>query len=89
MMPRSLILLIALSLPAFAAEGPSAPPPPSTAKKVFKRVESHQFSGSRLKGQLKKPELSYIYQRKGLRSEQIVNVPENFDEEIISGSGQF
>lgn len=57
-------------------------------KKVYKKTESHMFSGSRLKGQLKKPDLSYIYQRKGLRAEQIVNVPENFDAQINSGAEQ-
>lgn len=58
-------------------------------KKIYKKTESHQFSGAKLKGQLKKPDLSYIYQRKGLRAEQIVNVPENFDAEINAGAGQF
>lgn len=58
-------------------------------KKIYKSTEKHQFSGSRLKGHLKKPELSYIYQRKGLRAERIVRVPEDFNEEINSGSAQF
>ena len=57
-------------------------------KKIYKKTESHLFSGSKLKGQLKKPDLSYIYQRKGLRAEQIVNVPENFDAQIKSGAEQ-
>ena len=56
---------------------------------VYKKSETHKFSGLRLKGQLKKPDLSYIYKRKGLRAEQIVNIPENFNEEIIRGEGQF
>ena len=67
------------------AQTEQAPPP----KIVFKKTEQHRFQGSRLKGQLKKPELSYIYQRKGLRAEKIVNVPEKFDEEILRGTGQF
>ncbi|MGE4232983.1 MAG: hypothetical protein AB7F43_06615 [Bacteriovoracia bacterium] len=58
-------------------------------KTIFKKSESHKFSGQKLKGQLKKPEISYIYQRKGLRKERIVNVPENFDEEITSGASKF
>src|SRR4051812_37617560 len=41
--------------------------------------ETHRFTGLTLKGQLKKPDLSYIYRRAGLRSEQIVDIPENFD----------
>ena len=82
-----IIMLIAMTL-AFAEnkdQSPKTAPPP---KKVFKTTETHQFSGSKLKGQLKKPELSYIYQRKGLRAERIVNIPEDFNEEIISGAGQ-
>jgi hypothetical protein len=67
------------------ADSESKPPP----QKTYKISEEHQYSGSKLKGQLKKPDLSYIYQRKGLRAERIVNVPENFDEEIIGGAGQF
>jgi hypothetical protein len=54
-----------------------------------KKSETQKFSGLKLKGQLKKPDLSYIYKRKGLRAEQIVNIPENFNAEIIQGEGQF
>jgi hypothetical protein len=72
---------------------PTSSPSPGESEKraetVFKKIQEHQYSGSKLKGQLKKPDLSYIYQRKGLRDERIVNVPENFDEEIISGAQQF
>ncbi len=53
------------------------------------KIEKHSFSGLRLKGQYKKPELSYIYQRKGLRAEQIVNIPEEFDGDIKKGAKQF
>lgn len=56
---------------------------------IFKKSESHKFSGLKLKGQLKKPELSYIYQRKGIKSEQIVDIPENFNEEIREDSHGF
>ena len=55
----------------------------------FQRSESHKFSGLKLNGQLKKPDLAYIYKRKGLRSEKIVNIPENFNDEILQGAGQF
>jgi hypothetical protein len=54
-----------------------------------KHTETQTFSGLKLKGQLKKPDLSYIYKRTGLRSEQIVDIPENFDNEIIQGTGTF
>lgn len=92
-----LSLIVLIASPAHAKDKPtgtasilkSAPPAASQAKKIFKKTELHQFAGSKLKGQLKKPDLSYIYQRKGLRAEQIVNVPENFDQEIAVGAGQF
>ena len=58
-------------------------------KVLFKKTERHEFSGTKLKGRLKKPELSYIYERKGLRQEQIVNVPSHFNDEIVKGAGQF
>ena len=57
--------------------------PDKKTRIVFRKEESHKFSGSKLKGKLKKPEISYIYQRKGLRQEKVVNIPENFDAEII------
>jgi hypothetical protein len=56
---------------------------------VMKKIETHKFSGLKLKGEIKKPDLSYIYQRKGLRVEQIVNIPEDFNQEIIHGAEQF
>jgi hypothetical protein len=65
------------------------PGPTPSPKLIFKKSESHQFSGSKLKGRLKKPELSYIYERKGLKQEQIVNIPENFNQEILNGASQF
>ncbi len=67
---------------------PAAQPPKQT-KLVFKKEESHKFGGSKLKGKLKKPEISYIYQRKGLRSERIVNIPENFDDKITESAEHF
>jgi hypothetical protein len=45
--------------------------------------DKHQFSGLKLKGQLKKPELTYIYKRKGVRAEKIVNIPEDFNEQVV------
>ncbi len=72
-----------------------AAPPPSreevqpTPLTVFKKSESHKFSGLRLKGQLKKPDLTFIYKRKGLRQEQIVDIPETFNNEVLEGASQF
>lgn len=63
--------------------------PPAQPTIIFKKAERHQFSGSQLKGQLKKPELSYIYKRRGLKQDKIVNIPENFNEKIINGAKQF
>lgn len=67
----------------WSADAGAAPKVPAS------KADMHRFAGARLKGQLKKPEMSYIYERKGLRVERIVNVPENFNEEIIDGAGQF
>jgi hypothetical protein len=58
-------------------------------KVVYRKSESHQFSGSRLKGEYKKPDLSYIYERKGIKQEQIIHIPENFNDEIIHGADNF
>jgi hypothetical protein len=68
------------------AEEPKGSP---KSRQQFKKSESHQFSGLKLKGQLKKPELSYIYKRKGLRVEQIVNIPGNFNDKIVEDARQF
>lgn len=53
------------------------------------KAESHRFTDLKLKGQLKKPDMSYIYKRKGLRSEKIVNMPEDFNDEIVQDAGKF
>ncbi len=58
---------------------------PSSAR----RVATQKFSGLKLKGQLKKPDLSYIYKRKGLRADQVVDVPEDFNREIIDSALSF
>lgn len=80
------LFLTWLSPAAFADEQKAAAEekaPPPKVKMIYRKSESHQFSGANLKGKLKKPELSYIYERKGLKEEQIVNVPDNFNAEII------
>lgn len=64
-------------------------PPSENVQYIYKKSESLQFSGSKLKGQFKKPDLSYIYERKGLRQEQIVHIPENFNKEIINAASEF
>lgn len=48
-----------------------------------------KFSGFKLKGDLKKPDLSYIYKRRGVKNEQIVNIPTDFYDEIRQGENQF
>lgn len=54
------------------------------------KLESRlSFSGLKLQGQLKKPDLSYIYRRRGLKAEQIVNIPEDFNDEISQDAGRF
>lgn len=80
-------IFLTLSLPGFADE--PKPDAKKEPKVVFRTTERHQFAGAKLKGKLKKPELSYIYERKGLRQEKIVNIPENFNDEIIQGAAQF
>jgi hypothetical protein len=68
----------------------AAAPPPTAPPQRFRRAESSvSFSGLKLTGRLKKPDLSYIYRRRGLRAEQIVNIPEDFNDEIVQGSGKF
>lgn len=70
--------------------GPSGTAKESTAKKVvYKKSETHVFSGLKLKGEFKKPDLSYIYQRKGIRSEQIIDIPDNFNAKIREDSDRF
>lgn len=91
----SLTLAIMKAAPAMANE-PGTPavsqaaPPQTAPPQRFRRAEaSVSFSGLKLTGRLKKPDLSYIYRRRGLRAEQIVNIPEDFNEEIAQGAGKF
>jgi hypothetical protein len=58
-------------------------------KVVYKKSETHKFEGLKLKGEFKKPDLSYIYQRKGIRSEQIVDIPDNFNSKIREDAERF
>lgn len=83
------------TVPLFAGEPPTsgvsqAAPPQTAPPQRFRRAESSvSFSGLKLTGRLKKPDLSYIYRRRGLRAEQIVNIPEDFNEDIVQGAGKF
>jgi hypothetical protein len=88
------IFVIMLSVSLFAENSETqelfqAPQQEAPTRKLVRREEKVSFSELTLKGKLKKPDLSYIYRRKGLRAEQIVNIPEDFNEEIIQGAGQF
>lgn len=69
------------------AATPALAKPPELKAPGFQSKMS--FSGLKLQGQLKKPDLSYIYKRRGLKAEQIVNIPEDFNEEIVQGAGRF
>lgn len=69
------------------AAAPTLVKPPERQTANFQSKVS--FSGLKLQGQLKKPDLSYIYKRRGLKAEQIVNIPEDFNEEIVQGAGRF
>lgn len=78
-----------LELAKPTADSTITPPPSENVQYIYKKSETLQFSGSKLKGQFKKPDLSYIYERKGLRQEQIVHIPENFNKEIINAASEF
>jgi len=78
-----LIFILGFGLAAHADDEPKAP------QVIYRKTEKHDFSGLKLKGQLKKPELSYIYKRKGLRSEKIIDIPENFDVQFIEAGQRF
>lgn len=67
----------------------AASAPQQTPMQKAQRTIVQRFSGLKLKGQLKKPDLSYIYKRKGLRAEQIIDIPEDFNAQIIQGETQF
>lgn len=72
------------------SEVSQAAPPQTAPPQSLRRAESNvSFTGLTLKGRLKKPDLGYIYRRRGLRAEQIVNIPEEFNEEIVQGAGKF
>lgn len=58
-------------------------------KKGKKGKQDLKFAGFKLKGDLKKPDLSYIYKRRGVKDEQIVNIPVDFNDEIRQGENQF
>jgi len=88
MLMLMLMLVLVLVLSSTVGVG-SARAAEGVKKKIYKEKESHRFAGAQLKGRLKKPDLTYIYQRKGLRAERIVNVPENFNDEILAGAQQF
>ena len=67
----------------------TAPKADAAPKTIAKKSESHKFSGLKLRGQIKKPEMSYIYQRKGLRHEKIIQIPDGFDDEIAASGREF
>ncbi len=52
-------------------------------------AQNYKFSSLKLRGHLMKPELNYTYQRDNLQNEQIVEIPEDFNDQIIKSAGQF
>lgn len=84
---KILLLVLMLALPALAR--PSARPKGKRSDAATRRVATQKFSGLKLKGQLKKPDLSYIYKRKGLRADQVVEVPNDFNDEIVESALAF
>jgi len=79
----SLLMIGTLSVGILNAGSPSEP------QRTKRPGIDVSFSGLKLTGRLKKPDLSYIYRRRGVRAEQIVNIPEDFNEEIAQGAGKF
>jgi hypothetical protein len=77
-------LVVFMSSMSWAADAPA-----KDKKVVYKKSETHKFSGLKLKGEFKKPDLSYIYQRKGIRSEQIIDIPGDFNAQIRDDSNRF
>ena len=86
-----MVCTAALTISVSQAADPITPlvEPPKRIIVVPKKTESHKFGGLNLRGQLKKPELGYIYKRRGLRQEQIINIPDDFNGEILQGAGKF
>ena len=85
---KALTLIIMLVTLAAANAAPKkkwmvkkAEPAEKTAKEDVSTT--HKFSGMKLKGDLKKPELGYRFGEDGMREEGLVEIPENFDQEII------
>jgi len=85
-MSLKLLLVLLLCTTVHARPKPKAK---TTDAAPSRRVATQKFSGLKLKGQLKKPDLSYIYKRKGLRADQVVDVPEDFNREIIDSALSF
>ncbi len=93
---KVILLILLLALPAMARSGVKKRGKgrhPITIQRSpsdsTRRVATQKFSGLKLKGQLKKPDLSYIYKRKGLRADQVVEVPNDFNGEIVESALSF
>jgi hypothetical protein len=80
------LLLLFFPLALQAKKSPAKAAKTKDDKVIYKAPETHKFQGLRLKGELKKPEISYIYQRKGIRGEQIIHIPEDFNDKVIEGA---
>jgi hypothetical protein len=85
MKAAAVILFVMILADLSLVWGKTTPDPTKPAVAADAQPQSSdkfKFQGLKLKGQLKKPDLSYIYKRKGIRAEKIVNIPENFNDEI-------
>ena len=81
--------LVGLAFTLGVAATAAKPEAPAAGEPEEITTTKHKFTELKLQGQLKKPELSYIYRRKGVKSEKIVNIPEDLDDEIIQGARKF
>lgn len=89
MIRLSLILCLLATL---ATAKPKKPVPKKSADKTEKSViekseksisDHHIMSGMTLQGKLKQPELQYSYSKEDLKNDQVLEVPENFQDEFI------
>lgn len=54
----------------------------SARQEIPQGTQTQKFSGIRLRGELKKPELTYTYQGRGVPMQSWVGVPDSLDKRI-------
>lgn len=83
------LAIICAFLVGFTQLANAAKPVKNQAKAAAEKPAAvRRFTGMTLKGQLKKPELSYSYKRSDLQSEQLIEIPENFNDSILQDAVQ-